>query len=422
MTRSRCPRKSLRASSDVPSRAHDAGCFLRDLSLCLCGSVRRLSLRAPEQRRVWLPVRRRSAGRRRHPAGAPRRSIGSAMSTTRRVRKPPESSVALPPPQAVPALLQAVQEHADGYVRFKALVLLTGFNDPRAADQMVEALAAPNDRLREVAYGYFERFPKRSLIPRLLAALDKELGEFVRPALVRALAAVGDDPKVRDVLLVDVMRGADSFPQHRDRGARRSSSQLRHRQALRGGASTKGRCRTTRCSRWGRSATSGALEVFAALQRSGQAGVATDCGGGDLPARHQLRIASRLSAEGAWVRRRQSRLSGAGPRGRRGLDAVAAKGNAEALKILFDSRDPRRGSAARAVGAREWRRSRCATRRSCCRCSPSSTDQPGAIAYWPKGSICCRKTSRRSSSSSRCAASIGRRPDAVADAATSPNN
>src|SRR5215471_11642072 len=36
--------------------------------------------------------------------------------------------------QAVPALLQAVAEHNDGYVRYRALVLLTGFNDPRARD------------------------------------------------------------------------------------------------------------------------------------------------------------------------------------------------------------------------------------------------------------------------------------------------
>src|SRR5262245_61452978 len=43
-------------------------------------------------------------------------------------------------PQAVPALLQAVREHEDGFVRFRGLVLLTGFNDPRAAEQMIEVL------------------------------------------------------------------------------------------------------------------------------------------------------------------------------------------------------------------------------------------------------------------------------------------
>jgi len=49
------------------------------------------------------------------------------------------------------------------------------------------------------------------MIPDTLAALDKEQGEFVRPSLVRALAAQGDDPRVRQVLLRDVGRGADFF-------------------------------------------------------------------------------------------------------------------------------------------------------------------------------------------------------------------
>ena len=50
--------------------------------------------------------------------------------------------------QAVPALLQTVAEHADGYVRYRALVLLTGFNDPRTTDAMRESRTSPNDRLR----------------------------------------------------------------------------------------------------------------------------------------------------------------------------------------------------------------------------------------------------------------------------------
>ena len=116
-----------------------------------------------------------------------------------------------PAAQAVPALLQAVQEHADGYVRYKSLILLTGFNDERTADQMIEVLASPNDRLREVAYGYMERHPQPAFAPRLLAALEKETGEFVRPAVVRALAAAPDHPKIREALLTDVMRGADHF-------------------------------------------------------------------------------------------------------------------------------------------------------------------------------------------------------------------
>jgi HEAT repeat protein len=116
-----------------------------------------------------------------------------------------------PAEQAVPALLQAVAEHADGYVRYRALVLMTGFNDPRTKDAMREALASPNDRLRAVAYSFFEHNPDRSMVPALLGALDKEQAEFVRPALVRALAAQGDDQRVRPALLRDVGRGQDFF-------------------------------------------------------------------------------------------------------------------------------------------------------------------------------------------------------------------
>ena len=113
--------------------------------------------------------------------------------------------------QAVPALVQAVAEHADGYVRYRALVLLTGFNDPRTKGAMRESLTSPNDRLRTVAYSYFEHNPDRTMIPDLLAALDKETAEFVRPALVRALAALGSDPRVQQALVKEVPRGQDFF-------------------------------------------------------------------------------------------------------------------------------------------------------------------------------------------------------------------
>jgi HEAT repeat protein len=113
--------------------------------------------------------------------------------------------------QAVPALLRAVAEHRDGYVRYRALVLLTGFNDPRTKDAMRESLASPNDRLRTVAYSFFEHSPEMTMVPDLLKALEKEQAEFVRPALVRALAAVRDDPRVRETLVHEVGSGEDFF-------------------------------------------------------------------------------------------------------------------------------------------------------------------------------------------------------------------
>jgi HEAT repeat protein len=116
-----------------------------------------------------------------------------------------------PGAQAVPALLQAVSEHADGYVRYRALVLLTGFNDPRTLDAMRESLVSPNDRLRAVAYSFFERHPEPAMVAQLVGKLDTELAEFVRPMLVRALAAHGDDRRVPPVLIREARRGEDFF-------------------------------------------------------------------------------------------------------------------------------------------------------------------------------------------------------------------
>lgn len=116
-----------------------------------------------------------------------------------------------PAAAVVPMLVEAARRHADGYVRFRSLVLLSGFNDPKTRPVFLDALADENDRLREVAYAYVEDHPDPALAPRLLQALDREQAEFVRPALIRAIAAHGADPKVQAVLRREVMRGVDFF-------------------------------------------------------------------------------------------------------------------------------------------------------------------------------------------------------------------
>ena len=127
------------------------------------------------------------------------------MAAARTVRRTANS-------QAAPALLRAVHEHADGYVRYRALVLLTGFSDPRTAEAMREAMSSPNDRLRTVAYSFFERNPDPEITQRLIGGVDKEQAEFVRPALVRALAsAARTNPKAQQILVRDVARGEDFF-------------------------------------------------------------------------------------------------------------------------------------------------------------------------------------------------------------------
>jgi HEAT repeat protein len=116
-----------------------------------------------------------------------------------------------PAAMALPALVKAVSAHPDGYVRFRAQVLLAGYQDPRSAEVMLRSLADPNDRLREVAYSWFEAHPNPTVVPQLLARLDTELAEFVRPSLVRALAANAGDVRVQQVLVREALRGQDFF-------------------------------------------------------------------------------------------------------------------------------------------------------------------------------------------------------------------
>ena len=126
------------------------------------------------------------------------------MSAARTLRRAPAETVA-------PALVRAVESHKDQYVRFKALVLLTAFNDARTPNLIREVASNPNDRLRTVAYMYYEHHPSPAMIPSLLKALETEESEFVRPALIRALAAQTADPAVQKTLLVEVGRGQDFF-------------------------------------------------------------------------------------------------------------------------------------------------------------------------------------------------------------------
>jgi hypothetical protein len=116
-----------------------------------------------------------------------------------------------PAAEVAPALFDALERHSDGYVRFRVLVLLSAFNHQRVPDVMRQATYDPNDRLRDVAYSYFENHPDTSLLASFLEALDRETSEFVRPSLVRAIAALAAEPRAREAMLREVMRGQDFF-------------------------------------------------------------------------------------------------------------------------------------------------------------------------------------------------------------------
>ena len=115
-----------------------------------------------------------------------------------------------PAAEAVPALIEAASHHKDGYTRFRALVLLTGFNDARADALMLQLLGDPNDRVRAVAYGWFEHRANPEATTKMLTALESEASEFVRPALTRTLAA-NDGPETRAAMTALVIRGQDFF-------------------------------------------------------------------------------------------------------------------------------------------------------------------------------------------------------------------
>ncbi len=116
-----------------------------------------------------------------------------------------------PAAEAVPALAAAARDHKDGYVRYRALVLLAGYGDASAGSTMRMLIEDPNDRVRAVTYGWFEHHPNPQVVSVLIAALDREQSEYVRPALTRALAASHVEPDARRALAPLILRGEDHF-------------------------------------------------------------------------------------------------------------------------------------------------------------------------------------------------------------------
>ena len=257
------------------------------------------------------------------------------------------------PGTAIPALLEAIANHKDWYVRFRALVLLSGFNDPRTGDTMLKMLQDKNDRLRGVAYAWLEHNRDPKVLPRLIAALDREESEFVRPALTRALAAYGSDPKVRDVMTGLVMKGQDLFRAVviEALGEYRGSYAL---QPISDVARLDGPLQDDAVLAIGRLGDKRGLAVLADLQRTAPRNLqpsiaAAICLLGSNCASHEgylldtLKFGIRNPGYQDLVRA----ASG-------GLAALAIAGNKDAAGALFDigapSRDPQRAAIALALG------------------------------------------------------------------------
>jgi HEAT repeat protein len=260
----------------------------------------------------------------------------------------------VPAAVAVPALLDAVAGHADGYVRFRSLILLSGFNDPRTHDVMAQALTATNDRLRAVAYAYFEHNVDPQILPRLLDALPREESEFVRPALTRALAAYASDAKTRDVLNGLVMKGQDFFRSGviEALGDYKAAYAL---PALTEVAKLEGPLQDDAVLAVGKIGDKKSLETLAALQRTAPKNVqpsiaAAICLLGVNCSSHQGYLAKslRFAADTAGYQELLRASASA-------LGALAISGDVPSTELLIEigapSRDPARAAIALALGA-----------------------------------------------------------------------
>jgi HEAT repeat protein len=255
----------------------------------------------------------------------------------------------------VPVLLAAIEnQKTDGYARFRSLVILSGFNDPRTPAVMARALADKNDRLRTVAYAWFEHHPDPAVLPRLIDALDREASEFVRPALTRALAAYASDPRVRDTMTSLVMKGEDLFRAAviEALGDHRGTYALK---AIGDVARLDGPLQDDAVLALGKLGDKRALETIVGLQRSAPQTVqpsvaAAICLQGVNCPSHQGYLVETLGFAIANPGYQQLLRAAAG-----GLSALAVAGSEEAAAALVErgapTRDPERAAIALALGA-----------------------------------------------------------------------
>ena len=257
------------------------------------------------------------------------------------------------PAVAVPLLTKAAEGHPDGYVRFRALVLLSGFNDPRTRDVMTRMLAEKNDRLRAVAYAFFEYNPDGSVLPRLIEALPREDSEFVRPALTRAIAAHGEHKAAQATMADLVMKGQDFFRSVVIEAIGDYQGAYAF-DPLTTVARQDGPLQDDAALALGKIGDKRALETLAALQRTAPrnnqpAVAAAICLLGINCASHQGYLTETLKFGIAQIGF-QDLLRGASS----GLAALAVDGNEQALQSLIElgapTRDPARAAIALAIG------------------------------------------------------------------------
>ncbi len=268
------------------------------------------------------------------------------MNAARVVRRTPAA-------EAVPALTAAARTHRDSYVRYRALVLLAGFGEASAADTMKALMSDPNDRVRAVVYAWYEHRPDPSVVPALVAALEQERSEFVRPALTRALAAAHAVPEARAALTPLILQGEDFFRGSviealGDHGARWAVPVIEQVARL------EGPLQDDAITAIGELGDRGSLPVLAALQKSAGRDtqpalaaatclITTDCEAHEDYLRRTLAFAAADPGRQPLLRSAAFALA-----------ALGARGRASALGALLEAAepatDPARAALALAVG------------------------------------------------------------------------
>jgi HEAT repeat protein len=258
-----------------------------------------------------------------------------------------------PAAEVVPALTAAAVTHKDGYVRYRALVLLAGYGDASAGGTMRKLLADSNDRVRAVTYGWFEHHPNPEMVPVLVTALGREQSEFVRPALMRAVAASHAEPAAQKALEPLIMRGEDYF-----RGsvieALGDYQATWARDAIAKVAMLSGPLQDDAIIALGKIGSPESLPVLATLQKGARdetqpsLAVATCLITRDCAA--QIGYLTKTMTFAAGDPKYQALLRSASF----ALGALARRGDKQALAVLLDagepSRDPARAAIALAVG------------------------------------------------------------------------
>jgi HEAT repeat protein len=230
-------------------------------------------------------------------------------------------------------------------------VLLTGFNDPRTKDAMRASLKSPNDRLRAVAYSFFEHNPDRTLVPDFLTALEKEQGEFVRPSLVRALAAAAAaadaDVRARQALVREAGRGQDFFRSAVIEALGDFKAQYAF-DAINGFAKQEGPLQTDAALAIGKIGDKRGLETLAGLQRTAPKAAQPTIAaaicllGTNCPTHRNYLVETLKFAEHNTGFQELLRNAAAG------LGALAVAGDKEAASALFEIGIPSKEDATRA--------------------------------------------------------------------------